>query len=42
MRKVCKYCGSKASEGVCHYCKEKMAIIARIKAMLGAGVNDEQ
>ena len=35
-KKVCKYCGAKASAGVCTYCKEKMEIIARIKAMLGA------
>lgn len=41
MRKVCKYCGTKASEGVCHYCKEKMAIISRIKAMLGVTENEQ-
>lgn len=40
-KKVCKYCGGKASDGVCYHCKEKMAIISRIKAMLG-GAKDEQ
>ena len=33
MKKRCKYCGAKASD-VCQYCKEKMAIIKRIKSML--------
>lgn len=33
MKKRCKYCGAKASD-ICQYCKEKMAIIKRIKSML--------
>lgn len=34
MKKSCKYCGGKAADGVCPYCKEKAEIIARIQAML--------
>ena len=41
MRKVCKYCGTKASGCICTYCKEKMEIIARIKAMLGDAKNEQ-
>ena len=33
MKNRCKYCGAKAKE-VCSHCKEKMAIIKRIKKML--------
>lgn len=33
MKNRCKYCGANAKE-VCSHCKEKMAIIKRIKEML--------
>ena len=42
MKRVCKYCGAKASEGICPYCKEKEEIIKRIKAMLGGAVNGKK
>lgn len=35
----CKYCKTKSNDYVCRYCKEKMEIIIRIKAMLGGGKN---
>lgn len=41
MKRVCKYCGAKASGGICAYCKEKMEIITRIKAMLGDAENEQ-
>lgn len=35
MGKRCKYCQSRTGLDICPYCKEKMEIIRRIKAMLG-------
>lgn len=34
MKKSCKYCGAKASAGMCSYCQEKIEIITKIKSML--------
>lgn len=39
-KKVCKYCGGKASVEICQHCKEKVEIITRIKAMLGVKKTD--